>query len=77
VIPQVPVSLDPALRRPRTDEFSIGVDRELGRQIAVSAVFVHKDGQDLIGWTDRGGLYDEKELALRTTAPSRSGSSRT
>ncbi|MEP6914699.1 MAG: TonB-dependent receptor, partial [Acidobacteriota bacterium] len=32
--------LDPGLRAPRTDEYSVGVDREVGRQLAVAMAYV-------------------------------------
>jgi hypothetical protein len=53
------LQFDPKTRRPRTDEYSIGVDREIGRRIAVSVAYVRKDGRNFIGWTDVGGQYVE------------------
>jgi hypothetical protein len=57
------LQLDPRTRAPRTDEFSVGVDRELGR-LAVSAAYVRKDGGNFIGWTDVGGQYVEQVRTL-------------
>jgi hypothetical protein len=53
------------MRPPRTDEYSIGVDRELGRRIAIGIMYVRKQGDDFIGWTDVGGQYtaDTRTLA--------------
>jgi hypothetical protein len=56
--------LDPHTRTPRTHEYSIGVDRELGRQLAVSLSYVRKDGANFIGWTDVGGQYRQETQAL-------------
>ena len=57
------LQLDPRTRAPRTDEFSVGVDRELGR-LTVSAAYVRKDGGNFIGWTDVGGQYVEQVRTL-------------
>ena len=35
------------MRAPRTDEYSIGVDREVGRRLAVAIAYVRKDGSQL------------------------------
>jgi hypothetical protein len=56
--------LDAETRAPRTDEFSVGVDRELGRRLAVSVAYVHKNGGNFIGWTDIGGQYVEQVRTL-------------
>ena len=53
------LQFDPDTRAPRTDEYSIGIDRELGRRLAVAIAYVHKNGSDFIGWTDAGGRYRE------------------
>ena len=53
------------MRAPHTDEFSIGVDREAGRRIAVAVAYVHKDGANFIGWTDVGGQYAETTALLQ------------
>ena len=52
------------MRAPHTDEFSVGVDRELGRQLALTIAYVRKEGRDFIGWTDVGGQYDETTALL-------------
>jgi hypothetical protein len=51
--------LNPGIRAPRTDEYSIGVDREVGRRLAVAVAYIRKDGANFIGWTDVGGQYRE------------------
>src|SRR3954462_10486584 len=55
VDPKRNLQLDSAMRPPRTDQYSMGVDRELGRRIAIGIVYVRKEGDDFIGWTDVGG----------------------
>jgi hypothetical protein len=53
------LQLDRDTRAPHTDEYSIGVDREIGRRLAVAIAYVRKDGANFIGWTDIGGQYRE------------------
>jgi len=62
------LQLDPRLRAPRTDEYAIGVDRQLGRRLQVATAYVRKSGANFIGWEDVGGLYD---LTTRTLADGR------
>ena len=64
VDPKRNLQLDPATRAPRTDAYSIGVDREVGRRIAIGLTYVRKDGTDFIGWTDIGGQYREETRTL-------------
>jgi hypothetical protein len=64
VDPKRNLQLDPESRTPRTDEYSIGVDREVGRQFAVAIAYVRKDGGNFIGWTDIGGQYVEETRSL-------------
>src|SRR5262249_2188787 len=49
--------VDPHTRSPQTDEYSIGLDREVGDRLSASVAYVHKTGKDYIGWTDVGGQY--------------------
>ena len=60
----VNLRLDPDTRAPRSDEYSIGVDREVGRRLAASIAYIHKDGANFIGWTDVGGQYLEQTRPL-------------
>ena len=64
VDPKRNLQLDPGMRPPRTDQYSIGVDRELGRQIAIGIAYVRKEGDDFIGWTDVGGQYRAETRTL-------------
>ena len=70
VDPTINLQLDPETRTPRTDEYSIGVDREVGR-LGVAIAYVRKDGGNFIGWTDVGGRYreDTRTLADGRTLP--------
>ncbi len=58
------VQLDPGLRLPYTNQYSIGLDREVGRLLAVSAAFVRKDGRDFIGWKELAGAYRQESATL-------------
>jgi hypothetical protein len=62
---KVNVALDPKTRTPHTDEYSLALDRELGRRVRMSLAYISKRGSDFIGWIDRGGQYSEE---LRTIA---------
>ena len=64
VDPRINLRLDPDTRTPRTDEYSIGVDRELGRELSVALAYVHKDGGNFIAWTDVGGQYRQETRTL-------------
>ena len=67
--PRRNLQLDPETHTPRTDEYSVGIDREVGRRLAVAIAYVRKNGSNFIGWTDVGGQYRE---AARTLPDGRS-----
>jgi len=58
------LQFDRELGMPYTDQYSIGVDREIGGRLAVSAVYVRKDGRNFLGWIDVGGQYHEEPVLL-------------
>jgi hypothetical protein len=64
VDPKVNLQFDPQTRAPRTDEYSVGVDRALGSLLTVAIAYVGKDGRNFIGWTDTAGKYVEGEAQL-------------
>src|SRR5207249_6848617 len=47
IVDQSNLRLDPNTRTPRSDEYSIGVGREVSRRLAVALAYVHKDGSNL------------------------------
>jgi len=61
---KVNLRLDPATSTPRTDEYSIGVDREISRRLSAAVAYVRKDGNDFIGWIDTGGIYNQETRTL-------------
>jgi hypothetical protein len=64
VDPRTNLQLDPQLRTPHTDLYSVGVDREFSQGLSLSAAYIHKRGSDFIGWTDVGGQYREETRLL-------------
>lgn len=64
VDPHVNLAIDPETRTPRTDEYSIGLDRELRSRFVVAAAYIHKVGTDSIAWIDTGGEYREETLTV-------------
>jgi hypothetical protein len=71
VDPKVNLLIDPQTRTPRTDEYSIGVDRELRPRLSAALAYIHKSGSNFIAWTDVGGQYREESRTLPglTTLP--------
>ena len=64
VDPRINLRIDPETRTPLTDEYSVGVDRELKPRLAMSLAYIHKSGRDFIAWTDVGGQYREETRTL-------------
>jgi hypothetical protein len=64
VDPRVNLLLDDPIRPPHTDEYAIGIDREIGRRVAAALAYVHKDGDDFIGWTEVAGTYRHEVRTL-------------
>ncbi len=55
--PDTNFGYDPESRAPRTDQFSIGLDRALAANLALGVTYVRKDQDDLLGWNVRGASY--------------------
>ena len=55
--PRTQFRIDPNMKAPYTDQFSIGVDRELAKNLGVGVNFVRKNGGNELGWVDTGGVY--------------------
>jgi hypothetical protein len=58
------LQLDPRIGAPHTDEYAIGLDREIGRRVAMAVAYIRKGGGHFIGWTDVGGQYREESRTL-------------
>ena len=57
--PRADWELDPDIQAPSTDQFSVGIDREVVNNLGISATLVHKESRNQIGWVDVGGQYGE------------------
>lgn len=64
VIDSSNLGLDPHTRTPRTDEYSVAVDRQIAPRLLASAAYVRKRGSDFIGWTDTAGHYRQETRTL-------------
>ena len=62
--PRKNLLLDPGIRAPHTDEYSVGVDRQVGRLLALGVFYMRKSGIDFIGWEDVGGRYHAETRTL-------------
>jgi hypothetical protein len=58
------IAVDPNLKAPRTDAFSVGLDHQLMGQLAFHTSYVYKHNRDLIGWRDIGGVYSQGTTVL-------------
>ncbi len=54
---------------PYTDQYSIGVDRELAANLGMSVTYVHKRSKDQIGWRDVGGVYGTQTVTAPNGQP--------
>ncbi|MEN8162763.1 MAG: TonB-dependent receptor [Acidobacteriota bacterium] len=52
-------SMDPNIDHPRTEEFTIGVQRELSKDLSLSATYIHREGKDSIQTVNTTGEYVE------------------
>jgi carboxypeptidase family protein/TonB-dependent receptor-like protein len=43
---------------PKTDQYVVGIEREIVNTVTLSATFLHKRSRDLPGWLDTGGTYE-------------------
>jgi len=64
VDPRFNLLIDPATRTPRTDEYSVGIDRQLGSRLSAAIAYMHKSGDNFIAWTDIGGQYQQQTRTL-------------
>jgi hypothetical protein len=58
------LKIDPNLSAPKSDTYSVGLDRQLVAQLAFNASYVHKYGSNIIGWHDIGGVYGQGTATL-------------
>ena len=53
------IAINPDLRAPRTLQYSLGYEHQIGQSMAFGTQYVHKTTKDLVGWEILGGIYDE------------------
>jgi hypothetical protein len=51
------LTVDPDYKSPRTDQFILSLERQLGRRYGAYLNLVHKRGRDFAAWRDVGGVY--------------------
>jgi len=54
--------MDPDLKNPYADQFSIGLERELLPDFAVGISYIYKKQKNLLGLEDRAGIYEEVSM---------------
>lgn len=57
VNPLTNITVDRNAKPQYNDQYSIGVDREVGRNMGLTVSWVHKEGRQQLGWLDIGGVY--------------------
>jgi TonB-dependent receptor-like protein/carboxypeptidase family protein len=62
--PRLNLRLDSHTRAPHSDEYSVGVDREIGHGLAAAIAYVGKRGSNFIGWSDVAGQYSEQTQTI-------------
>jgi len=52
------VGFDPDLSAPRTLQYSVGFEQQMGTDMSFEVQYVHKDTKDLVGWEILDGVYE-------------------
>jgi Carboxypeptidase regulatory-like domain/TonB dependent receptor-like, beta-barrel len=55
--PRGSYTVDPDLKQPYTDQYTIGVDHELAANLAVGVSYIHKRAEDFIGRIDTASVW--------------------
>jgi hypothetical protein len=63
VDPRGQFTVDPNMKQPYTDQYTIGVDHELFANLAVGASYVHKSARDFLGRIDIASAWAPKTFA--------------
>jgi hypothetical protein len=67
VNPIANIRFDGDTNAPYTDQYAIGMDRELVANMAVGVNVVYKRSEDMLGWTDIGGQYGTRDVTVTGT----------
>jgi hypothetical protein len=62
--PLANLALDRNIQAPYTDQYSIGLDRQMAKDLSASVSYVYKHGQRQVGWIDVGGVYGTQTVPL-------------
>ena len=54
-------TMDPKNKHPYTDQFSIGIEREIRPDLSVGLTGIYKYSADMFGFEDRGATYEQVE----------------
>ena len=52
-------AMDPEIKNPYYDQFSLGLTRELAANLSMGATYIYKNGKDPFGYEDRGSTYEQ------------------
>jgi outer membrane receptor protein involved in Fe transport len=55
-------TIDPKLKNPYADQYSVGVERELLPDFSIGATYIYKHEKNLVGWEDRGATYQQVDM---------------
>ncbi len=55
-------AIDPNLKNPYADQYSLGIEREFLPNFSISATFIYKTEKNLIGFEDRGADYEKTDM---------------
>jgi len=62
--PRTQFRIDPDMKAPYTDQFSLGLDREIANNLGIGVNFVRKNGGNQLGWIDTGGAYGTQNVVI-------------
>src|SRR5262249_22946383 len=66
-IPNSNIKFDGNSKAPYTDQYAVGLDRELAHNIGLGVNVVHKRAGNQLGWTDIGGVYGTQNVNVTGT----------
>src|SRR5262249_49732663 len=67
--PRSQIRIDPHIKPPYTDQFAIGVEREVASNFAVGMNLIYKHSANSLGWKDIGGIYAPVQVTLQDGRP--------
>jgi outer membrane receptor protein involved in Fe transport len=52
-------TMDPNIKNPYYDQFSVGLERELAANFSIAATYIYKEGKENFGYEDRGRVFEQ------------------